>query len=177
MRFRKIAVASTIVFLSLAARAQAASPEAIVAAIQGSERHAQSLVGLTEEQQTETVCLALNLYHEARGSTERDILGVAHVTRNRISQGGNRKGFCEIIWERGQYSWTIRSLTAMMPKEIGSWDRMVDYAKEFVVGEPCEDFTNGANTFYSRKLGTPRWTARGTGRMTIGAHVYVRIPR
>lgn len=177
MRFRKIAVALTFVFMSLAARAHAASPDAIVAAIQTSGIHAPSLEGLTEDQRIETVCLALNLYHEARGSTERDILGVAHVTKNRITQGGNRKGFCDIIWEKGQYSWTIRPLSQMMPKEAKAWNRMVSIATTFVIGAAGADFTGGANTFYAKSLGVPKWTTRGTGRQTIGAHTYVKIPR
>ena len=120
-----------------------------------------------------TLCLALNLYHEARGSTLADIRGVAWVTRNRVESSG--RSYCRIIWEPGQYSWTVRSIRSLLPREIESWNRMVRISQEVIAGT-VSDPTGGANTFYLRHLGTPSWTRRGTGRITIGAHTYVRLP-
>lgn len=177
MRFRKIAVALSIAFMSLAARAHAASPDAIIAALQSSAAHAPRLEQLAGDHQREVTCLALNLYHEARGSTQADRLGVAWVTKNRITQGGNRKGYCDIIWEKDEYSWTVRSVAGMMPREVATWNRMVALSMAFIAGEYVHDITNGANTFYAKRLGTPTWTLPGKNRQTIGAHVYVKMPR
>lgn len=122
------------------------------------------------------LCLALNLYHEARGSTERDIRGVAWVTRNRVESPFSRgRNYCGIIWERGQYSWTVRSVNNLLPREIETWHRMVRISQDVIDGN-VTDPTNGANTFYRSSLGTPAWTRRGTGRIAIGSHTYVKLP-
>lgn len=124
----------------------------------------------TDERQT--LCLALNVYHEARGSTRQDMAGVAWVTKNRARYSG--KTYCQTIWEPGQYSWTTRSANSLVPREMAAWHRVVGISHQVMQGE-IRDPTNGANTFYNSRLGIPRWTANGTGRITIGAHTYVRI--
>lgn len=124
----------------------------------------------------QALCLALNIYHEARGSTRNDMVGVAWVTRNRVESRFSRgRNYCQIIWEPGQYSWTKRSADSLMPREREAWQRVTRIAIQVMNGEVA-DPTNGANTFYSTRLGTPAWTRRGTGRMSIGAHTYVRLP-
>lgn len=128
------------------------------------------------EHRRQTLCLALNIYHEARGSTRNDMVGVAWVTRNRVeSRYSKGRDYCQIIWEPGQYSWTRRSVSSLMPREMEAWQRVVTVAQS-VIGGSVSDPTRGANTFYATRLGTPAWTRRGTGRMVIGAHTYVRLP-
>src|SRR3954453_7903943 len=44
----------------------------------------------------QVLCTALNVYHEARGSTRRDQIGVALVTRNRAPH--ERRSYCAVVW-------------------------------------------------------------------------------
>jgi spore germination cell wall hydrolase CwlJ-like protein len=180
MRLRKIAPVFLFLSLFFSTPASAASEIQTVNAIQSSPRHASALDGLDETQKKEATCLALNLYHEVRGSTKADIMAVGFVTRNRLKATRNGPTtFCEAIWERSragpQYSWTIRPTQSLLPREIDSWNKMVQYAVQ-IMDNSRADTTGGANSFYSKKLGIPRWTRKATSRQTIGAHVYVRIP-
>ncbi len=178
MRSRKIAAALffAIFGLSIGSQATAASKESVLASLD-QERYTQELTGLTDQRRSDTLCQSLNLYHEIRGSrhSEREIAAVAWVTRNRVeSPAANGRNYCQIIWEPGQYSWTVRSTSSLMPREIAEWNRMVRITRQVMDGE-IADPTNGANTFYLSRLGTPSWTRNGTGRMAIGPHTFVRL--
>lgn len=162
-----------ILALCMTSASQAASSDNMISALD-QPRYTQHIT--LEENRRQTLCLALNIYHEARGSTRNDMVGVAWVTRNRVESRYSRgRNYCQIIWEPGQYSWTKRSTTSLMPREIRAWQSVVRIAEQVINGEVA-DPTSGANTFYSSRLGAPAWTRRGTGRMTIGAHTYVRLP-
>lgn len=178
MRFPKIAAALYFAIFGLSSTHAAAAPMNATVASLDTARYSQELNGLTGTQRTDTLCMSINLYHEIRGTrhSERDIAAVAWVTRNRVeSPVANGRNYCQIIWEPGQYSWTTRSVSSLMPREIAEWNRMVRLSRAVMDGQ-IADPTNGANTFYIASLGVPSWTRRGTGRMTIGPHAFVRLP-
>ena len=111
----------------------------------------------------ETLCMSLNVYHEARGSTRQDQLGVAWVTKNRATRSG--RSYCRTIWEPGQFSWTPRSTSSLMPREMAAWHRAVRVARQVMSGETA-DPTGGARNFRAARLGG------GRGARVIGAHAY-----
>jgi hypothetical protein len=51
-------------------------------------------------------CLALNVYHEARGEPEAGKFAVAVVTLNRVRSSRFPHTVCRVVWQRGQFSWT-----------------------------------------------------------------------
>lgn len=55
---------------------------------------------------TETECLALNIYHEARGETVLGRQLVAQVTMNRVEHSGFPDTVCGVVRQRRQFSWT-----------------------------------------------------------------------
>ena len=109
------------------------------------------------ENRRQTLCLALNLYHEARGSTTQDLRAVGWVTRNRVSDRGT--DYCRVIWEPGQFTWTRRSVGSLIPRELNAWHRVVGIAQQVMNGSVA-DPTNGARNFHV-------YNGRG---MRIGAH-------
>jgi len=111
----------------------------------------------------ETLCLSLNVYHEARGSTRQDQVGVAWVTRNRMARSG--RSYCRTIWEPRQFSWTPRSISSLMPREMAAWHRAVRIARQVMSGE-IADPTGGARNFRAARMGG------GRGYRIIGAHAY-----
>lgn len=161
-----------IAMMGTAAKAQATPLETTLAALE--QHHPASLSDVDTETKNQIVCLALNLYHEARGSTLADIMAVGFSTRNRTNPA-KEKGYCDVIWQKGQYEWTRRPLAGIMPRERAAWERMVENARRIIV-EDLPDTTNGATSFYSRKITPPVWTRKATSRKVIGGHVYVRIP-
>ena len=64
--------------------------------------------------QDQMLCLALNIYHEIRGGQPRDQWAVAFVTFNRMKRGVfNAHSVCEVVWARGQFSWTVWPMGGM----------------------------------------------------------------
>ena len=111
----------------------------------------------------ETLCLALNIYHEARGSTLQDQVGVAWVTKNRVARSG--RSYCRTIWEPRQFSWTPRPVSSLIPREMAAWHRAVTIARQ-VMSEELDDPTGGAQNFRASHMGG------GRGYRVIGAHAY-----
>lgn len=111
----------------------------------------------------ETLCLSLNVYHEARGSTRQDQIGVAWVTKNRMARTGH--SYCRTIWAPGQFTWTVRSTSSLIPREMAAWHRAVQISRR-VMADEIADPTGGARNFRAARLGG------GSGYRVIGAHAY-----
>lgn len=54
----------------------------------------------------EKVCLACNLYHEARGEADSGIIAVALVILNRVQSVKYPNSICKVVWQESQFSWT-----------------------------------------------------------------------
>jgi len=55
---------------------------------------------------TATMCLALNVFFEARHETTDGQLAVAEVTLNRVNDHRYPDTVCEVVWDDNQFSWT-----------------------------------------------------------------------
>lgn len=138
---------------------------------------------LSGADQRQVMCLALNIYHEARGSSVRDQWAVGLVTLNRMKRGHWGPSICDVVWisnlVRGkrvaQFSWTQRPVKAMIPREEQPWLNAQRKALVLYTGEQA-DFTNGATHFYLAHL-NPGWARNGKGKIRIGDHIYMRISR
>lgn len=138
--------------------AQAAPIDQIIDAI-STPRYTEHIVENTRQ----TLCLSLNIYHEARGSTRQDQIGVAWVTKNRVVRQG--RSYCQIIWADRQFSWTVRSTSSLIPREMAAWHRAVQMSRQ-VMADEIADPTGGARNFRAARMGG------GQGYRVIGAHAY-----
>lgn len=96
----------------------------------------------------QTKCLAVALYHEARGESINGQRAVADVIINRAIQSG--KSVCKVIKTRGQFSWDTSKVHQAYPKKIdtqhekarkvmamiamGTWESTVGNAMFFLSG-------------------------------------------
>ena len=55
---------------------------------------------------TAAMCLALNMYFEARDQGPEGMLMVAEVTMNRVADTRFPDTVCDVVWQRKQFSWT-----------------------------------------------------------------------
>jgi N-acetylmuramoyl-L-alanine amidase len=128
----------------------------------------------------ELVCLARNIYHEARGQSEANQLGVAWVTRNRAELWG--RTICEVVFEHArvngrriaQFSWTMHR--HVRPMERDAWDQAQRLAWRVYRASGRDDITRGATHFHERST-RPVWSRAGRNHQQIGAHVFMRIPQ
>jgi spore germination cell wall hydrolase CwlJ-like protein len=123
----------------------------------------------------ELICMSLNIYHEARGTSQANQFGVAHVTKNRQRQ--RKLSICDVVFERKghqpQFSWTNKPGAKQKRLEIESWDRAQEIAYS-VLYTKTHDITKGATYFHERNI-RPVWASKAREKTTIGAHVFIRL--
>lgn len=132
--------------------------------------------------ETAILCLALNVYHEARGEPLNGQHAVAQVTMNRASRDPSK--VCEVVFEPYQFSWANSLTTAgprerqklahrFLPKETEAW-RMAKNIARVTVGGWIPDFTNGATHYHANYIANP-YSARHKQRvLSIGKHHFYR---
>jgi hypothetical protein len=118
----------------------------------------------------EVHCLALNTYHEARGSTHEDQIATAHVVLNRVSSSRWPGTVCEVVYQPWQFSWTMDD-NSEYPHERNAW-KYAQAVAVSVYNGLIEDPTDGA-THYHTTWVNPSWSSAGQNRQIIGAHIYM----
>lgn len=127
------------------------------------------------------LCLALNVYHEARGEDLEGQFAVAQVTMNRA--GGDPDKVCEVVFAPYQFSWTndlvlatpqerIARADRFMPRESQAWDLAKFVAKTALNGGMA-DVVGDATHYHATRV-SPRWAGSFEQVATIGRHVFYR---
>ena len=118
------------------------------------------------------LCLAMNIYGEARGESLEGQIAVAQVTLNRVKHPAYPDDVCSVVFQESQFSWTNRPLVVREPKAMLS---AVVLAGQ-VLADPPEDVTDGATNFFSgtRK---PDWAHRLKEVARIGNHRFYKDNR
>jgi len=117
-------------------------------------------------------CLALNVYFEARGEDYDGQKMIAEVTMERVNTEGYPKEVCEVVWEKGQFSWTEDGKSDR-PKDTVAWLEAQIIANETLL-YGC-DFCTGA-THYATRDAHP-WWAKDKDMQVVGMygdHIFYR---
>ncbi len=119
-------------------------------------------------------CLALAMYHEARGDGREGMEAVGWVVLNRVANPDFPDSVCDVVTEGGptppcQFSWWCDDLSNE-PKEPDSWRLALDVAKE-LLRRPRRDPTRQALFFHSISIAAP-WRRPKTAQ--IGDHIFYR---
>ena len=132
---------------------------------------------------TAMLCIALNIYHEARSEPIAGQHAVAQVTMNRAGRDPNK--VCDVVFQPHQFSWAnplttvsklerARRAQKFVPKESAAWNMARTIAFHTVQGN-VQDFTKGA-TFYHTTSVRPFWR-KSLERVFIagvGRHLFYR---
>lgn len=133
--------------------------------------------------ETAIICLALNIYFEARGEPVIAQRAVAQVTMNRADNDPDR--VCTEVFRPRQFSWTNRlskssksdpnSLVNKLIKNTHSdpWNRSLEIARSAISGEYRGEF-NGATHFYNPREGIPKWSKKLTRVQNVGSFVLMK---
>jgi spore germination cell wall hydrolase CwlJ-like protein len=133
-----------------------------------------------QDDNQDLTCLALNIYHEARGEPMAGQYAVAEVTMNRVASRRYPDTVCQVVyqknWDRirrrdvAAFSWTEFDSIAR-PEGI-AWRRAWQ-AAEAVYYEQQAPRLKGALLYHSRYI-KPSW-ARGKKPVArIGKHIFYR---
>lgn len=129
-----------------------------------------------------TLCLALNVFHEARGEFIPGQYAVALVTMNRA--GGDPRRVCSEVFRPKQFSWTSsvaatkegwhipRKFTRATEQEPEAWALAWRIAQWTLAGR-MPDLTSGSK-FYHANYVRPVWRHKLTLTKTLGAHHFYR---
>ena len=113
-------------------------------------------------------CLALNLYHEARGEPLKGILGVAHTTINRTKHKDFPDTVCGVVYQKNQFSWT-----GAKQKNINRqvYNRMYNISMAVMAGELKDPKFKSTIYFHSTNV-YPEWASRMERVTQVGNHVF-----
>lgn len=131
------------------------------------------------------VCLALNIYHEARDQPFIGQVAVAQVVMNRIQDERYPNNPCDVVRQGPTYSWTkdfpVRHRCQFSwycdgksdkAKDKEAWDQSVTIAHGVYHGN-LDDFVEGA-THYHAYYVYPEWAETKTKVVRIGDHIFYR---
>jgi N-acetylmuramoyl-L-alanine amidase len=111
------------------------------------------------------LCLALNVYHEARGEPIDGQLLVAETVINRSVQ--RNQSVCEVVYATKQYSWTHDKLSDI-PTDLSSVVLSVVLANTAMRGEHLHSGT----THYHTTDITPYWSKHLARLGQYGNHIF-----
>ena len=125
------------------------------------------------------LCLAMNVYHEARGEGIQAMMAVAEVTMNRVDDSRYPNNVCDVV--KQGYNPKTKHTCHFSWYCDGESDKMYDKQMSFVANEIAVDyltglttnFTNGA-THYHATYVNPYWSKQLTKTTTIGSHIFYR---
>jgi|TARA_R100000353_G_scaffold101509_1_gene73571 spore germination cell wall hydrolase CwlJ-like protein len=131
------------------------------------------------------LCLALNVYHEAKNQPFIGQVAVAQVVMNRVYDERYPDTVCEVVeqgptysWKpdfpirnRCQFSWYCDGLSDT-PTEKDAWDNAIMVANG-VYHSNFEDFVEGA-THYHAYYVAPEWASAKTYIVRIEDHIFYR---
>jgi N-acetylmuramoyl-L-alanine amidase len=121
-------------------------------------------------------CLALNVYHEARGQPYLGQVAVALVTLNRSRESG--KAVCKTVTEPAQFSWTsdyVEPLKAPFEVESRAWAQAWQASEDAMRRVERWDFTRGATYFHTVAV-RPKWAKKLEPVGQYGQHIFYRRP-
>lgn len=134
----------------------------------------------TQADNRQLTCLALNIYHEARGEPVTGQYAVAEVTLNRVASPRYPNTICEVVhqknWDaiRGRYvgafSWTEFDIKPKLKKK--EWHRAIKVAED-IYYQRQEPRLKGALFYHARSI-KPSWARNKTPVARIGRHVFYR---
>jgi spore germination cell wall hydrolase CwlJ-like protein len=132
-------------------------------------------------EQQDMLCLARNIYFEARGEPATGQYAVAEVTMNRFASGRYGDTVCEVVyWKRwdpvrkryvGAFSWT--ELGELPPPSGEEWLRAVAIAESVYTGSEAP-VLDDRTMFYHATWIKPDWAHGKRQVAKIGGHVFYR---
>ncbi|GJL82104.1 MAG: hydrolase [marine bacterium B5-7] len=122
--------------------------------------------------QTEIGCLALNIYHEARGESLQGQKAVAAVTLNRVRDDHFPNSICAVVWQPYQFSWTHTQKT-YFPTELDAWKQALSIAESSLDQKVVAEYEN--LLYYHSKRVRPEWSKHKRFVARVGSHLFYSI--
>ena len=145
------------------------------------------------ENQRQMLCIALNIYHEVRGSVIEDKIASSFTVLNRVNDtrfpyNNYVRGRvttlpqtpCGIIYDPDQYSWTSDGKTDY-PRNKVAWKQAQELAyviynhDVFKISDPIDNIKHYVRYDYMDKPWVRRWSKKKRYDIKWGPHHYMKI--
>ena len=137
------------------------------------------VVHVCSKNDTPVNVLACNIYHEARGESDKGMLAVGFVTLNRKDHDKFPTTVRKIVYQSSQFSWTL-SPKQFKVIEKDSWDKSKEYARLLLrlhthnkIAYDMLDFTHGSVYFHTTKV-RPYWAKLMKKVIRIDNHIFYK---
>lgn len=133
---------------------------------------------------SDIMCLATNIYHEARGEPLEGQLAVGYVTLNRVESEKYPNTVCDVVYQakmksgyktiparnKCQFSWYCDGRPDHVNHKSEGWT-MAQKAAIMVLSKSVDDMTDGA-LYYHANYVSPRWSRTKRTSTKIGNHIF-----
>ena len=136
--------------------------------------------------ETALMCMAFNIYHEARNESMLGQIAVGQVVMNRVWDKRFPDTVCEVVKEavtykgtkkpvlhKCQFSWYCDGAKDDVNKDSKAWRYSLEYASIVLSGRIVLDVTEGA-THYHATYVRPAWARTKTRTTRIDRHIFYR---
>lgn len=142
---------------------------------------------LGDSDKNEVLCLALNIYNEARGSSVQDQIASSYTVFNRMNDDEyplfypqEKKSICNVIFDRYQYCWTNPE-TIKIPQERKAWQD-AQYLAYKLYTQPIHkelskmfEIKHYVVQSMVNQSNKPKWINNRKFTIDIGAHSYMLL--
>ena len=135
--------------------------------------------------ETALMCMAANIYHEAKNQPMAGQIAVAQVVMNRVKDNRYPDNVCDVVkqgltYKNGkvvlgkcQFSWYCDGKKDEPNMESKTWRYALEYASILVTKNIVLDITEGA-THYHATYVRPDWAKTKTRTTRIDRHIFYR---
>lgn len=118
-------------------------------------------------------CLALNIYHEARGEPRTGMVGVGQVTVNRAEAAFRKKtNVCQVVYDHRQFSWSLSPKKRAQQPQGNAWDESLQVARDVAKGMRVHGLEDSLY-YHANWIQPPPWSKRMLQLQSIGQHIFL----
>ena len=138
--------------------------------------------------ETALMCMATNIYHEAKNQPMVGQIAVAQVVMNRVKDSRYPNTICDVIkqgltYKNGkvvlgkcQFSWYCDGKKDDVNMKSEKWRNSIRYASMVMTNKITLDITEGA-THYHATYVRPAWARTKTKTVRINRHIFYKWER
>lgn len=121
---------------------------------------------------SDLLCLAMNVYREARNQPIEGQVAVAYVTLNRF-EASHLPTICDVVFKTGYFAWTKdKKIVGQWPRDETAWETAQRVARS-ALADPDADPVKGSTYFHAVSI-QPDWVPEMVRVGRIGDHVFYR---
>ena len=137
--------------------------------VYGSEYATTKSVAIPKKLKSEDVCLAENIYFEARSESHKGQIAVANTTINRVKDERYPSSVCKVVYQPNQFSWTRKNdLTIEEPEAYQKAEIIAHKA----LAKQLPQVVGTADHYYAEWIAPPKWTKDMKYIGKVGQHHY-----